>query len=240
MRYVHLTISALSLLFFLSHCKDANTTANLAESVEEPTLEAEQPILELLDPSRTGIDFANTIVETYENNITTNINMYNGGGLCIADINNDQLPDIYFVSSNGKNKMYLNQGNLQFKDITDESGLASEEGFETAVTAADVNADGFLDFYICRGGTLKDDSRRNRLFINNQNNTFSEKAAEFGIDDMSVSTGAKEKGLNAGMVIGGVIAMEALFAGPVCGASMNPVRSLAPALVSGHLEHLWV
>ncbi|MFN7326254.1 MAG: hypothetical protein ACK5SQ_06705, partial [Chitinophagales bacterium] len=94
MRYVHLTISALSLLFFLSHCKDANTTANLAESVEEPTLEAEQPILELLDPSRTGIDFANTIVETYENNITTNINMYNGGGLCIADINNDQLPDI--------------------------------------------------------------------------------------------------------------------------------------------------
>jgi hypothetical protein len=190
MRYVHLTISALSLLFFLSHCKDANSTANLAESVEEPTLEAEQPILELLDPSRTGIDFANTIVETYENNITTNINMYNGGGLCIADINNDQLPDIYFVSSNGKNKMYLNQGNLQFKDITDESGLASEEGFETAVTAADVNADGFLDFYICRGGTLKDDSRRNRLFINNQNNTFSEKAAEFGIDDMSASTGA--------------------------------------------------
>lgn len=65
-------------------------------------------------------------------------------------------------------------------------------------------------------------------------------AAVLMLTILSVSTGAKEKGLNAGMVIGGVIAMEALFAGPVCGASMNPVRSLAPALVSGHLEHLWV
>ena len=57
---------------------------------------------------------------------------------------------------------------------------------------------------------------------------------------LSVSTGAKEKGITAGIAIGGVIALEAMFAGPVCGASMNPARSLAPALVSGHLEHLWI
>ena len=57
---------------------------------------------------------------------------------------------------------------------------------------------------------------------------------------LSVSTGAKEKGITAGIAVGSVIALEALFAGPVCGASMNPVRSLAPAVVSGHLEHLWV
>jgi len=55
---------------------------------------------------------------------------------------------------------------------------------------------------------------------------------------LSVSTGAKEKGITAGIAIGGVIALEAMFAGPICGASMNPIRSLAPALVSGHLEHL--
>ena len=57
---------------------------------------------------------------------------------------------------------------------------------------------------------------------------------------LSVSTGAKEKGITAGIAIGGVIALEAMFAGPICGASMNPVRSLAPALVSGHLQHLWI
>ena len=57
---------------------------------------------------------------------------------------------------------------------------------------------------------------------------------------LSVSTGAKEKGVTAGIAIGAVIGLEAMFAGPICGASMNPARSLAPALVSGHLEHVWI
>ncbi len=57
---------------------------------------------------------------------------------------------------------------------------------------------------------------------------------------LSVSTGAKEKGITAGIAIGGVIALEAMFAGPICGASMNPARSLAPAIISGHIEHLWL
>jgi aquaporin NIP len=57
---------------------------------------------------------------------------------------------------------------------------------------------------------------------------------------LRISTGAKEKGITAGIAIGGIIALEAMFAGPICGASMNPARSLAPAIVSGHLEHLWI
>ena len=57
---------------------------------------------------------------------------------------------------------------------------------------------------------------------------------------LNVSTGAKEKGITAGIAVGSVIALEAMFAGPICGASMNPARSLAPALVSGHLEYLWL
>ena len=57
---------------------------------------------------------------------------------------------------------------------------------------------------------------------------------------LNVSTGAKEKGITAGIAIGAVIGLEALFAGPICGASMNPARSLAPALVSGHWQNLWI
>ena len=156
----------------------------------EETLTASDPLLQLLDSSRTGIGFVNRIQETYENNITTNINMYNGGGLAVADINNDGLPDLYFLGSNGANKMYLNEGDLKFRDITKSSGLASEEGFETAVTAVDINADGLLDFYVCRGGVEKNEVRRNKLYVNNGDLTFTERAKEYGLDDMSASTGA--------------------------------------------------
>jgi enediyne biosynthesis protein E4 len=158
--------------------------------VEEETLKAKDPTLELLDPGKTGVDFQNTIEETVENNILTNINFYNGGGLAIADINNDQLPDLYFINSSGKNRLYLNQGGLKFKDITDAAGVASEGGFETAVTAVDVNADGLLDFYVCRSGPVEDENRRNKLFVNNGDLTFTDRAKEFGIDDKSSITGA--------------------------------------------------
>ena len=143
-------------------------------------------MLQLLSAEETGIDFQNRIIETAENNINNNINQYNGGGVAIADVNNDNLPDIYFVCTNGKNKLYLNQGNLKFKAITDAAGLGSEDGFETAVTAADVNADGFLDFYVCRAGPINNAERVCKLYINNGLSkdgavTFSEKAKEYGI-----------------------------------------------------------
>ncbi len=57
---------------------------------------------------------------------------------------------------------------------------------------------------------------------------------------INVATGSKEQGMFAGLAIGAVVLLEAMFAGPVCGASMNPARSVAPAVVSGHLENLWV
>ncbi len=173
----------------------------------EPTLTAKNPMLQLLKADETGIDFQNLITESAENNITTNINIYNGGGVAVADINNDKLPDIYFVCSNGKNKLYLNEGNMKFRDIAESAGIASEDGFETAVTAADVNGDGFLDFYVCRGGPKEDEARRNKLYINNgispsggggadgkpmatKEVTFSERSKEYGLDDISASSGA--------------------------------------------------
>lgn len=158
---------------------------------EEKALTASSPLLELLRPDECGIDFKNLIVETQENNITHNINMYNGGGVTVADVNNDNLPDLYFICSNGQNRLYLNQGGLKFKDITESAGLtAGEGGFETAVVAADVNADGFLDLYVCRAGPQENEDRRNRLYINNGNLSFTERGKEFGIDDISASSGA--------------------------------------------------
>ena len=57
---------------------------------------------------------------------------------------------------------------------------------------------------------------------------------------LHVANGSKEQGMFAGLAIGGTVLLEAMFAGPICGASMNPVRSLAPAIVSGHTQYLWV
>src|SRR5690606_6688671 len=57
---------------------------------------------------------------------------------------------------------------------------------------------------------------------------------------INVATGSKEQGMFAGLAVGSVVGLEAMFAGPICGASMNPARSLAPAIVSDHKEHLWI
>lgn len=156
----------------------------------EKTLEASEPLLKLLDADDTGIHFSNDIVETFELNVTSHINNSNGGGVAIFDANNDGLPDIYFISSTGENKFYLNKGSLKFEDLTEKSGLASPGGFEMAVSAVDINVDGLLDLYVCRGGPREDDTRRNKLFINNGDLTFTESAKTYGIDDMSASSGA--------------------------------------------------
>ena len=156
----------------------------------DETLTAEEPLLKLLPSDETGIDFENNIKETFEMNITTHINTSNGGGVAILDVNKDGLQDVYFISSSGENKLYLNLGSFKFKDITSTAGLASTEGFEVAVTSVDINNDSYLDIYICRAGPIEDEARRNKLFINNRDLTFTERAAEYGLDDKSASMGA--------------------------------------------------
>ncbi|MDX2135897.1 MAG: VCBS repeat-containing protein [Saprospiraceae bacterium] len=186
------TIRILITLFMaaiLVHC--TNKEAKPVESYqEEPTLMAADPMLQLLTPEQSGIDFQNRIIETYDNNITTNINIYNGGGVAVLDINNDNLPDLYFIGANGPNGLFLNEGNMRFRNITESAGVASTEGFETAAVALDINSDGLLDLYVCRAGPLIDDDRRNRLYVNNGNLTFTEKGAEYGLNDISASSGA--------------------------------------------------
>ena len=162
---------------------------------EEPTLTAANPRLTLLSAQQTGVDFQNTILEDSAHNIILNLNIYNGGGVAVADFNQDQLPDLYFVCSNGKNRLYLNQGNFKFKDVTDQAGVGSEAGFETSATAVDINADGWMDLFVCRAGTDAQD-RVAQLFVNNGGissggtPTFTERAAEYGLDDRGPCSGA--------------------------------------------------
>jgi hypothetical protein len=135
-----------------------------------------------LSPQQTGIHFQNTINESDSFNILDYLYFYNGGGVAIGDINNDGLQDIYFSSNQGSNKLYLNKGGLQFEDITAKAGVAGKGNWKTGITMADVNGDGLLDIYVCEVGKYKSLHGRNELFINNGNNTFSDRAKEFGLD----------------------------------------------------------
>lgn len=144
-------------------------------------------MLELMDANKTGIDFRNTITEDLNNNIFTYTNFYNGGGVAVGDVDNDGLVDIYLSANSNTGKLYLNKGDFKFEDITKSAGLDTISGWKTGVTMVDINQDGFLDIYICRSGRVKPKYRKNVLFINNGDQTFTEKGAEYGLDDWSTS-----------------------------------------------------
>jgi hypothetical protein len=129
-------------------------------------LQAITPRFELLDPSRTGITFSNTLPEDTTFNILNYLYYYNGGGVAVGDINNDGLPDLYFSSNRGSNRLYLNKGNYQFEDITERAGVADSVGWKTGVTMADVNGDGYVDIYVS-GVSYLGMHGRNVLYINN-------------------------------------------------------------------------
>lgn len=153
---------------------------------------AQQPLFKTLSSQQTNIHFSNNINETENLNILSYEYFYNGGGVAVGDINNDGLEDIYFTGNMVPNKLYLNLGNMKFKDITKSAGkgLEGRPGWKTGVTMADVNGDGFIDIYVCYSGKTDPDNRRNQLFINNGNGTFTEKAKEYGLDDPGYSTQA--------------------------------------------------
>ena len=184
------------LAFIVLHvqCKDNN------DSIAQMPLEGENgkkgPLFTLLDASKTKLNFINVINDSPSMNGVSYESLYNGGGVAIGDLNNDNLPDIYFISNIYSNKLFINNGDLTFKETTSISKVKGRGGFPTGVTMVDINADGLLDIYVCKSGDYPDlDYRRNELYINKGNNaegipTFIEDASSYGLDLPNYSTQA--------------------------------------------------
>jgi len=137
-----------------------------------------------------GINFKNDLYHLADLNIIEYLYYYNGGGVAIGDINNDGLEDIYFTANQTSDKLYLNLGNLKFKDITEEASIESDSTWSTGVTMEDVNNDGLLDIYVSKVGNYKNLKAHNLLYINKGNNTFTESSSEYGLDFSGFSTQA--------------------------------------------------
>ncbi|MEO6963748.1 MAG: VCBS repeat-containing protein, partial [Puia sp.] len=145
-----------------------------------------RPLFSLME--NTGINFENNVKDGKLENSFLFRNFYNGGGVAIGDINNDGLADVFLTSNMGTNKLYLNRGDLKFDDITDKAGFKQDSMWSTGVVFVDINNDGWLDIYVCNSGHMSDGNRKNRLYINNHDLTFTESAAKYGLDISAYTT----------------------------------------------------
>lgn len=145
--------------------------------------------------SESGVTFQNNLTETRDFNIFNYMYFYNGAGVAVGDVNGDDLLDIYFTSNQEDNRLYLNQGNLKFLDITEIAGVKGSGGWATGVTMADVNSDGRLDIYVSYIGDYLIFKGTNQLLINEGVNKdgvpqFIDRADEYGLDLVGFSTQA--------------------------------------------------
>jgi hypothetical protein len=187
-RYTLLLIASFLLINACESKKEENT------SLQKKTL------FEEISAEKTGITFSNTVIQEGENNVLNYPYYFNGGGVAVGDINNDGWPDVYFSGNKVANQLYLNKGRVeldssrtvpfQFENITQKAGVAAAEGWKTGVTMADVNQDGWLDIYVCRSAMGDSLLRKNLLFINNHDLTFTEQAEEYGLANTGYSTQA--------------------------------------------------
>jgi hypothetical protein len=149
------------------------------------------PLFRQHSSTNSGIRFINNVQDSDSLNILDYLYFYNGGGVAVADINNDGLQDIYLTANNkGGNKLYVNKGNWRFEDVTGKAGVGGSADWCTGVTVCDVNTDGFSDFYVCAVAGKLNLKGSNQLYINNKNGTFSEKAADYGLAFSGFSTQA--------------------------------------------------
>jgi len=183
MKFNTLFISTLFLLFFiLNSCDNSEAKSDSIELTGG---------LELMSSTHTGINFNNSITESETVNHIYYNQIYSGSGVAIGDLNNDGYPDIYFGGNQVGDKLYVNKGDLNFEDISKKSKISQSPGWTWGITMADVNSDGYLDIYVCRNGeSMNPNDRKNKLFINNKDLTFTESASEYGIADKGFSSQA--------------------------------------------------
>jgi hypothetical protein len=153
-------------------------------------IQAQQKLFTLLPPDSTNVPFVNEIIDNKNLNVISYEYFYNGSGVAAGDVNNDGLCDLYFSSNVGECKLYLNQGNLKFKDVTATAKVNGNGGYKTGTVMVDINNDGWLDIYVCKSVTANPKLRKNVLYINNKNGTFTDMATQYGVADEGFSMAA--------------------------------------------------
>jgi len=152
-------------------------------------------VFEVLTSKETGLDFTNKLTPTNEFNVFHYMYFYNGAGIAAGDFNNDGLIDLFFASNQGQNKLYLNTGNMHFKDATAAAHIPDDKGWSTGVSVIDINNDGLLDLYICRVGKYEVLNSHNEFLIckgidKNGVPFYEDQAKQFGLDFSGFSTQA--------------------------------------------------
>ncbi|WP_420153002.1 FG-GAP-like repeat-containing protein [Siphonobacter sp.] len=155
----------------------------------------DQPLFSNLSAADTGITFANRIVENDSINVLDFEYTYNGAGVGIGDFNNDGLADVYFTGNQVANQLYLNKGHLSFENITQKAGVEGQGRWCSGVAVVDINADGWLDLYVCATVSKSPERRENLLYINQTckpggTPTFREMGQVYGVADSGHSTNA--------------------------------------------------
>jgi len=177
----NIVFASLALIIFISACSSEKKKINA--------------LFEVLDSKRTGLDFSNDLSNNKEFNLFKYMYFYNGSGIGAGDFNNDGLIDLFFGSNQQQNRIYLNKGNLQFKDVTKEAKIPHDGGWSTGISVVDINNDGLLDIYVCRVGNYEVLHSKNQLLINqgidkNGVPAFIDSAKEYGLDFSGFSTQA--------------------------------------------------
>ena len=173
MKFLMYPLIALSAIYILVGCQS------------QPTL------FEEMSANKTGIEFRNDLIYTDSLTVLDFEYMYNGAGVAVGDVNNDGLQDLYFTANMSSNRLYINQGGWKFKDVTDDANLATS-GWSNGAAMVDLNQDGHLDIYVSRGGPRGTEAREraNLLYINNGDLTFTESAAQYGLDNQEFNVQA--------------------------------------------------